>query len=231
MFSEKDFNFQLPKAFIFDVDGTLYDQSRLRLFMLLEVITFLALHPLRAKDFKILLDFRKNRELNEFDLSGDIDNQQYLMVAQRSGVTPKRVRHLVQNWMFERPLKYLPRCLYPGVLKLFSNLQERNISIGVFSDYPSQSKLDVLGLSADVTVCSADKEVDFLKPNPKGLLITAKKLGVPIYECLFIGDRDDKDGECARRAGMRCLILDKKNPNAPNRFGTYHELNVWLNSV
>jgi FMN phosphatase YigB (HAD superfamily) len=61
----------------------------------------------------------------------------------------------------------------------------------------------------DAMVCATKKEVDRFKPHPAGLILTAKKLGVPVTNCFFIGDRDDKDGECARRAGMPYLILSR----------------------
>ena len=37
--------------------------------------------------------------------------------------------------------------------------------------------------------------------------MAAAKLKIPKEACLFIGDEDNKDGECARRAGMPCVIL------------------------
>ena len=223
-----NFDYSIPKAIIFDVDGTLYDQKRLRLCMLFEMMICILLRPWFLKDLKLLWDFRRQRERNTLNLEGDIDNQQYLSVARSSRVTPKKIRELVSDWMFERPLKYLPSCRYPGVLELFSNLKQRGIGIGVFSDYPSEAKLTVLGLSADIMVCSTDKNVDRLKPDPKGLLITAEKLGTPVGECLFIGDRDEKDGECARGGGMRYLILNRKKTNPSNSFRSYHQLNRWL---
>jgi HAD superfamily hydrolase (TIGR01549 family) len=41
-----------------------------------------------------------------------------------------------------------------------------------------------------------------LKPAPDGYLLAAERLGVVPAGCLVIGDRDDTDGEAARRAGM-----------------------------
>jgi len=223
-----NFGYSMPKAIIFDVDGTLYDQKKLRMFMLFEMTIFILFRPWCLKDFKLLWDFRKHRERSALNTVGDIDNQQYLYVARSSGVTPEKIRELVGDWILERPLKYLPSCRYPGVLELFYKLKQRGIGIGVFSDYPSEAKLRALGLSADVMVCSTDQHVDRLKPDPKGLLITAEKLGTPIEDCLFIGDRDEKDGECARRGGMRYLILNRKKTNTSDSFRSYHQLNRWL---
>ena len=71
-----------------------------------------------------------------------------------------------------------------------------------------------MGLDADLVVSSTDKHIDSLKPNPAGLAYIIKKFNVSPEDCLFIGDRDELDGECARQAGMQYYILskeDKKN--------------------
>ena len=47
------------KAVIFDVDGTLYDQRKLRLRMLSDMFAALLCHPRDLYDFKIIWDFRK----------------------------------------------------------------------------------------------------------------------------------------------------------------------------
>ena len=106
---------------------------------------------------------------------------------------------------------------------LFSQFQRQGIPIGVFSDYPAMDKLRALGLTAQVIVSATCAEVNRLKPDPTGLLVAAAKLGAPAPECLFIGDQEAKDGECARRAGMPCLILASRRKNRQ-----LHGLAAWL---
>ncbi len=125
--------------------------------------------------------------------------------------------------MFERPLAYLWSCRYPDAQALFSQLQRLGIPIGVFSDYPAIDKLKALGLTAQVIVSATCAEVNRLKPDPTGLLVVATKLGVAAPECLFIGDQEAKDGECARRAGMPYLILAPRRKNRQ-----LHRLATWL---
>jgi phosphoglycolate phosphatase/putative hydrolase of the HAD superfamily len=156
----------------------------------------------------------------------DIENQQYVLGAQVSKVPPEKVRQVVREWMFEKPLRHLSVCRYQGVLEIFSYLRKRNICIGIFSDYPARDKLGVLGLSPDVVVCATDREIDCLKPDPKGLLVAAEKLQTPVDRCLFIGDRDERDGECARRAGMPYVIIDKNNKNCSNCFQNLNQFNA-----
>ena len=217
------------RAFIFDVDGTLYDQRKLRQKISWEMLRFLVAHPTGLRDFKILWDFRKARKKNTSLIDGDIEKRQFEWGAKASKVSEEKVQQAVQYWMFTRPLFYLDVCCYPGARELFAQLKEKGILIGVFSDYPAKDKLQALGLEVDVMVSATDADVDRLKPDPKGLMVAASKLKTPVKECLFIGDRDDKDGECARRAGMPYLILNRRRRNcSSNGFNTFTEIVEWF---
>ena len=55
-------------------------------------------------------------------------------------------------------------------------------------------------------VCATDAEVARLKPDPAGLLAILRATGVDARRALMIGDRFDRDGVAASRAGMRALI-------------------------
>jgi len=216
------------KAVIFDIDGTLYDQRKLRLRMLSDMFAALLGHPRNLYDFKIIWDFRKIREKNLFLSETGIKERQYIWGAEVSGVPVERVKNVVKKWMFEKPLRHLFACRFKGTAELFDYLKKNKIRIGIFSDYPVIQKLEALKLAADEVVCSLDEDVDRLKPNPKGLYVAAKKLRVPVCDCLFIGDRDDKDGECARRAGMPFMILDRKQDFYRSR-KTCDQIDSWIN--
>ncbi|MCK9374516.1 MAG: HAD family phosphatase [Syntrophobacterales bacterium] len=213
----------IPQAVIFDVDGTLYDQRRLRLWMLREMFRCVLSQPARLAELRILWLFRTMREKHAAEAAADLESRQYAWAAQAAGVSPEKVRDVVKYWMFERPLAYLRSCRYPGAQALFSQFQEQGIPIGVFSDYPALDKLRTLELTAQVVVSATCPEVSRLKPDPAGLLVAAAKLGAPPPECLFIGDQEAKDGECARRAGMPHLILAARQKNRH-----LHGLAVWL---
>lgn len=198
------------KAIIFDVDGTLYHQKKLRFLMILEMLFYYLIHPWKFQEIKILLDFRKEREKRALDSVIDLENTQYDWGAQKSGVSPQKVRQVVQKWIFERPLKYLNFCRYSGIRGLYEHLSRKGIVTAIFSDYPATEKLVKLGISANCIVSATDKNIDCLKPNPKGLFFIAETLKIPVENCLFIGDRNDRDAECAKLAGMPYLILEKK---------------------
>lgn len=213
----------IPKAVIFDVDGTLYDQRKLRLCVLRDMVICVLQKPGRIAELKILRHFRRMREKRGAEAGADLESQQYVWAAQDAGVSPEQVRGVVNEWMFERPLAYLRSCRYLAAEALFSQLQGQGIPIGIFSDYPATDKLRTLGLTAQVIVSATCAEVNRLKPDPTGLLVAAAKLGAPAPECLFIGDQGAKDGVCARRAGMPYLILASRRKNRQ-----LHELTAWL---
>jgi putative hydrolase of the HAD superfamily len=216
----------IPKAVIFDVDGTLYDQRKLRFCMVREMVTCVLWQPGRIAELRIIWLFRRMREKHQAEAASDLESRQYVWAAQAAGVAPEKVRKVVQEWVFERPLAYLPSCRYPGAQALFLQFQRQGIPIGIFSDFPAQNKLQAMGLTAQVTVSATCAGVNRLKPDPTGLLATAAKLGVPPPDCLFIGDRDAKDGECARRAGMPYLILNSRRKNRQLR-----GLAVWVQNA
>lgn len=217
------------KAVIFDVDGTLYDQGKMRRYMFIELLKYYSFHLRHLQDLKILMDFRKERENQAFNLVGNLDNTQYVWGAKASNVSEERIRSLVNKWIYKVPLKYIYRCRFPGVSKFFNNLSKIHIVTAIFSDYPAKDKMAALKFHSDYIFCATDQNIDRLKPDPKGLFVISEKIGIPIDKCLFIGNRDDRDGECARKALMPYLIIEPKESGLNYRFQTYNQLNLLLN--
>ncbi len=195
------------RAVIFDVDGTLYNQKKLRRLMFFEIIKHYSTRPWRWKEIKILQDFRDQREKNASVNCENIEKVQYEWGAKVSGVSPEQVKGVTAQWIFQYPLKHLYHCRYPGVCRFMEELKEQEIITAVFSDYPSAEKLSALQVSPHHLFSSTDKDIDRLKPDPRGLFVISQRLDLPVECCLFIGDREDRDGECARRAGMPYYIL------------------------
>lgn len=212
------------KAVIFDVDGTLYNQSKLRRLMILEMLGGLLFNPSKIKDFQIIYTFRKLRESNFERPTAHLEEDQYAWTAEALRMDSTAVRRVVEEWIYEKPLRHLISCRYPGLKEFVECLHQTGVKTAVFSDYPAQSKLDALEISVQNIVCATDMAVNRLKPDPKGLQLVCQNLQVNINSCVFIGDRMDRDGECAKRIGMPFLILNKRGGGGDHCVSNYYEL-------
>ncbi len=189
----------------FDMDGTLYSQSRLRLLMLRDLLLHAA--STRSLDAAIVIgSYRRIRErLAEREVA-DFDGVLVAATARAAGRSANHVRAVVEEWIERRPLRYLAACRRGGVAQLFAGLRRAGKTIAIVSDYPARAKLGALGLNADLVVCASDPGVGRLKPSPRGLEVLLAAAGVTARQAVLIGDRIDRDGVAARRIGARPLI-------------------------
>jgi len=209
--------FQAPiRAVLLDLDGTLYAQTPLRCLMAME-LACLPIQRLSWKEasatIKMLKCFRKTRE--ELRQLGYTPGQplaelQYRLAGERGGVSPLEVQKIVMEWMYQRPLKYLKLCRRNGVKGFLESAKQRNVQIGVFSDYPAHEKLEALGLAkwVKLILCSTDKDINAFKPHPRGYLRACEYWRLKPEEVLYVGDRSEVDAEGAKAAGMPCMILN-----------------------
>ena len=194
---------------VFDVDGTLYRQSTLRLRMARDMLVQ-ALATRSWTHVKVLSRYRSLREeLGEAETDG-FDPLLVSRTAEVTGTPPKAVQAIVAEWMERRPLRYMERCRYDGITDLFAGLRSAGKQIGVLSDYPVTEKLAALGLAADHVACAGDEGVGILKPHPRGLQHLIGMAGVGSSQTVLIGDRVERDGHAARRAGAQALIRSDK---------------------
>ena len=206
---------------VFDVDGTLYDQRKLQLGMLRQLLG----HAWQTRSLNTLLTLRTFRRVREAlgervgeQAGADFMALQYAQTASRHGKTPGAVRALTDEWMEQRPLPLLAACRHAHVAEVFASLRAAGKQVAAFSDYPAVAKLAALGLRADVVVCATDAGIARLKPDPAGLLAILRQTGVAPERALMIGDRFDRDAAAAARAGMRALIRSRR-PHA--RWATF----------
>ena len=99
--------------------------------------------------------------------------------------------------------KYQP--LSEWVMPFIAECKEKGVKMVVLSDYEyAEEKLRALGLNPELFdwVASAPL-LGGLKPAPELMHIITKRMGVAPQDCLVIGDRDDTDGEMARRTGAQ----------------------------
>jgi FMN phosphatase YigB (HAD superfamily) len=194
---------QNVRAVIFDVDGTLYSQRRLRQVMLPRLFRHYAARPHRVLELIILQTFRNHREHLADIGACPVSQRQYADVARKLRCNESLVRDVVERWILTGPLAVLASCRFDGVVELFDFIRASGRQIAVLSDYPVGAKLGALDLTADVAIASTDSQVEAFKPDPRGLSYALRLLGVPAHECLLVGDRGDRDGRAARTLGVR----------------------------
>ena len=103
------------RVVVFDVDGTLYSQRRLRRRMEGALAAHCALRPWNLSVLRVIAAFRRAREeLAALDVQG-VSTKQYTVPARRLGVAPSTVQAVVETWMHERPLRYMSQVRFPDV--------------------------------------------------------------------------------------------------------------------
>jgi HAD superfamily hydrolase (TIGR01549 family) len=203
------------RAVLFDVDGTLYAQTPLRLKMAAELAVAGMRAPRKiARDARILATFRRMRE--ELRQEGDaasrpLDVLQFARPAARLGIDAADIEQVVDEWIMQRPLKHLRSARRPGLGRFLSLLADRGLRVGALSDYPVHTKLRALGVADyfSLGLCTADRPINAFKPHPGGFRHACELWGVAPQEVLYVGDRPETDGAGAAAAGIRCVIVGR----------------------
>lgn len=210
------------QAVIIDVDGTLYSQPKLRLYMLRSLLTYYICHPHKIKDLLILTTYRSSRERWENIVSkssisaaneSDLEEAQYAYVAKRTRSSIDYIKQLVLYWLHSYPLSYLAKCQDMTLTEIIKFLQDNSITVAIYSDYPSKSKLEALKINPDYIFSSSDEEINCMKPSEEAMKTILSILHTDSENALMIGDRFCKDGVAAQNMGMDFVILPKSIPN------------------
>ena len=186
-------------ALVVDLDGTLYFQNPVRFCMTISIIFFCITHPFNWQEIFLIRDYRRLYLNNVKHL------ERCSLLALKYHLHTRQVKDIVQKWMLERPIPFVRKFRDKRLILLLENCRTRGIKFFVYSDYPVADKLEAIGIAPDAAY-SAD-DVGCLKPSPDGLLYILKDNGVKASDCLFIGDKFEKDGKCAENTGMDYYIL------------------------
>lgn len=115
--------------------------------------------------------------------------------------------------------------IYEDVIesKIFEKLKERNIVLGVISNWDSRltSTLENLQLADHFTFILPSAVVGSAKPDKKIFEEALRLSGVAPHEACHIGDEVKTDIDGARSLGIHAILLDREN-----RFEEYTERKV-----
>ena len=203
------------RALILDVDGTLYRQRPVRGGMFWRLVRGCVRHPAQGYvSFQVLRAYRRAQEVLRTPQgdAGDLAEAQCRLAGGWTGVDPQIVRECVARWMEQEPLALVAASVREGLLEFLQAAKHRGLRLGVLSDYPAARKLEAMRVAhfIEVVVCAQDIEVQRFKPDPRGLTVALRRLGVEGNQALYIGDRPDVDVPAARAAGIACVIMGRR---------------------
>lgn len=211
------------KAIVFDVDGTLYDLKGIR--------KALWIHFLRSYWYRPIRMRRVIRAVRSYGLApeivrslppeySDLEEAHLACAVKACGLPREFVLESARRWLVEEPLRFISRHRYEGVPGILSELVNKGIHLGVVSDYSPTAKLRAMGIEAlfEVIVSAQDPEVQRFKPDPLGIQVTLKRMGVSANQALYVGDRSKIDGIAAGRARVAFRLIGDSRSNGARSF-------------
>lgn len=143
----------------------------------------------------------------------DFDSFEVLQaVGARHGVVLSPPQWVEFAWLWYEPLS---RCaeVEPDLRETFRTLKDMGIRLGIVSNtFVNRASLErhllQLGLLEFFTVQLYSYEYPFRKPNAEIFRVAADKIGAPVENTLFIGDRIDNDVLPALESGMTAVLKD-----------------------
>ena len=195
---------------IFDMDGTLYFQRGMQIRMAMRLISHVFSEKGGLKDLRIILKYRKLRE--KWDSGNSLNESElYSAVADDMGLNASRVRDVIKEWMFEKPMDVVRECRDVSLIETIERLISDGKKVCIYSDYPTEDKCRAVGLGNDIPqyYCGKD-DIKTLKPNPSALFYIMNEYpDIQKGRVIMVGDRADRDKACADNAGMESIILKR----------------------
>ena len=114
----------------------------------------------------------------------------------------QKILAVMQDWMTEKPKIFIKKFQRKKLIAAINFAKIRGIKIVIYSDNPVSEKIKALDFVPDFAFWSDDDLIKCMKPNASGLKNIIKLLKFNREEILYIGDRNDRDGLCAKNAGV-----------------------------
>lgn len=199
-------------AVIFDVDGTLYDTQRMRNALALRLGVEALRRPRAAlQAVRIVRAYRLAHERLRGRHHENLADAQLALTASLCAVDESSVRRVIETWFEQLPLTAVASAARPGLRAGLDRLRDAGIRTAVLSDYPPVAKLHAMGITAsfDHVAWAQQPAVGVLKPDPSGLRVVLRTLGVAPAQAVYVGDRYEVDVEAARAAGCGAALVGR----------------------
>lgn len=201
------------KAVIFDLDGTLYDNSRLPFYVIIR--NLFSLRLLAAERM-----CRHTMSGCYFGTKGLAYDELFKRISQKTGKSVEKVTRWYWDVYMPSQVKALKCHMHakPWVLPTLNSLKEQGVKIACFSEYSFiREKLSALDINPDIFdfIIDAPTAGGF-KPCRKAFMYVAAKLDTHPADILMVGDREDTDGAGAQSCKMMFVLAPKNDTQTLN---------------
>ncbi len=110
--------------------------------------------------------------------------------------------------------------LYPEVAETLATLKQRGLILDVISNFDSRLLriLDGLGAAAQFENIFVSSRIGYAKPDRRIFDAALRRHGLAPAQALHVGDSEIHDLDGARRAGLKAVLIDRRNSSgAPDR--------------
>lgn len=194
------------KAVIFDLDGTLYDNTGLPKHIILHSLGHL--HMLYAERIS-----RLHMSGRYFGRKGATYDELFKRISVITGAKVKDCARWYWEDYMPLQVKMLGRHFHakPWVKPTLEKLKAQGIKIACFSEYSFiHEKLKALDIDPNMFDLLIDSPTaGGCKPCRKAFIYVSKKLETYPAHILMVGDREDTDGAGAEAANMQFLLAPK----------------------
>ncbi len=198
MSGSDEMSFRLPKAVLFDLDGTLIDSAPDITCAVNELLEAKNLPPLTLPQVKSMIGNGVEKLVERaFAASGRPLSKTELEEANRE-MAPIYRRHITR----------LTR-LMPGAAEALARLHVAGVRLGVATNKPQAATREILlhfGMRERLGAIVGGDAVTRKKPAPEALLLTLERLDTAPQDALMVGD-SVTDLEAARAAGLPVVLI------------------------
>lgn len=198
-------------AILFDADNTLFDFDRAQREALLEALGLTMVQP-GAEDilqkFKLINDQAwKESEEGSLDKE-EVKLERFRRLKAEADILPSAEEAAAKFLavLGEKPY------LLPGALETVTELKAQGIKIGLATNGFSAVQRRRLSLSPIAGIFDGvfiSEELKLHKPDPGYFSLCIEGLGVPLAECIMVGDSPSSDIAGAKAAGMFAVWINR----------------------